>query len=124
MFKNTASQKLTVLAFADAGHATLDAGEVVTGDAAQITGKVEQDDDGTQTAIADTNPTETEGGQYVFDITAAECNGDKLTFYPTSSTAGVQVVAIPSNVIYTRPAAFADTLPADIIQVIQAMNDK
>ena len=27
MFKNVASQKLTVLAFADAGHASLDAGE-------------------------------------------------------------------------------------------------
>lgn len=108
MFKNTASQKLTVIAFADAGHATLDAGEVVTGDAANITAKIEQDDDGTRTAIADTNPTETEDGQYVFDLTAAECNGDKLTFYPESSTAGVQVVALPSNVIYTRPPNFPD----------------
>ena len=36
LFKNTASQKLRVFAFADPGHATLDAGEPVTGDAAQI----------------------------------------------------------------------------------------
>ena len=108
MFKNVASQKLTVIAFADAGHATLDAGEVVTGDAANITCKVEQDDDGTRTAVVDTNPTETEDGQYVFDITAGECNGDKLTFYPESSTAGVQVVCLPSNVIYTRPRYFSD----------------
>lgn len=108
MFKNVASQKLTVLAFADAGHATLDAGERVTGDAANITLKIEQDDDGTQSASNDTNPTEVEDGQYVFDLTQAETNGDKLTFYPESSTAGVQVVALPSLVIYTRPQYFAD----------------
>lgn len=107
MFKNTAG-KLTVLAFADAGHASLDAGELVTGDAANITCKVEQDDDGTRDALADTNPTETEDGQYVFDVAQAESNGDKLTFYPQSSTAGVQVVALPSNVIYTRPANWSN----------------
>lgn len=105
MFKNVAT-KLTVIAFADAGHATLDAGEVVTGDAAQITCKVEQDDDGSQDATNDVNPTEIEDGQYVFDLLQAETNGDKLTFYPQSSTAGVQVVALPSLVIYTRPPNF------------------
>ncbi len=106
MFKNTGSQKLTVLAFADAGHASLDAGDRVTGDAANITCKIEQDDDGTQSASNDTNPSEVEDGQYRFDLTQAETNGDKLTFYPESSTAGVQVVALPSNVIYTRPPNF------------------
>jgi hypothetical protein len=106
MFKNTASQKLTVFAFADEGHATLDAGEPVTGDAANITLKIEQDDDGTQSASNDVNPTEVEDGQYRFDLTQAESNGDKLTFYPESSTAGVQVIALPSMVIYTRPANF------------------
>ena len=108
MFKNTANQKLTVLAFADAGHASLDAGEKVTGDAANITLKIEQDDDGTRSASNDVNPTETEGGQYVFDLTQAETNGDKLTFYPTSSTAGVQVVAVPTMAIYTRPPNFPE----------------
>lgn len=108
MFKNTASQKLTCLAFADAGHATLDAGDRVTGDAANITCKVEQDDDGTQSATNDVNPTEVEDGQYRFDLTQAETNGDKLTFYPESATAGVQVIALPSHVIYTRPPNFAD----------------
>lgn len=106
IFKNTALQKLTVLAFADAGHASLDAGEPVTGDAANISCKVEQDDDGTQTATNDVAPTEVEGGQYRFDLTQAETNGDKLTFYPQSSTAGVQVVCLPSSVIYTRPPNF------------------
>ena len=102
MFKNTASQKLTVLAFADAGHATLDAGERVTGDQGNITLKVEQDDDTFRTASNDVNPTETEDGQYVFDLTAGETNGDKLTYYPESSTAGVQVVVFPSMVIYNK----------------------
>lgn len=97
------------MAFADAGHASLDAGEPVTGDSANITLKVEQDDDGTRSASNDTNPTETEDGQYVFDLTQAETNGDKLTFYPESSTAGVQVVCMPSNVLYTRPPNFGDT---------------
>lgn len=108
MFKNTSAQKLTVFAFADAGHATLDPGEPVTGDASNITCKVEQDDDGTRTASNDTNPTEAEDGQYRFDLTQAETNGDKLTFYPQSSTAGVQVVCLPSSVIYTRPPNFSD----------------
>lgn len=80
----------------------------MTGDAANITLKIEQDDDGTQSASNDVNPTEVEDGQYRFDLTQAETNGDKLTFYPESSTAGVQVVALPSNVIYTRPQYFAD----------------
>jgi hypothetical protein len=108
MFKNVASQKLTVFAFADAGHATLDAGDRVTGDAANISCKVEQDDDGTQSATNDVAPTEVEDGQYRFDLTQAETNGDKLTFYPESSTAGVQVICMPSNVIYTRPQYFGD----------------
>ena len=108
MFKNTASQKLTVFAFATSDHASLTAGDEVTGDSGNITCKVEQDDDGTRTAVDDTNPTETEDGQYVFDLTADETNGDKLTFYPESSTTGVKVVAMPSKVIYTRPPNFAE----------------
>lgn len=107
MKKNVASQKLDVFAFADAGHATLDAGEPVTGDSAQITMKIAKDD-GTRTASDDTNPTETEDGVYQFDLTQAETNADKLAFYPESSTAGVQVVAMPSRVIYARPQYFPD----------------
>jgi hypothetical protein len=107
VFKNTASQKLTVFAFADSGHATLDAGEPVLTDSANISLKIEQDDDGTQTTSNDAAPTEVEDGQYRFDLTQAETNGDKLTFYPQSSTAGVQVVALPSSVIYTRPPNFS-----------------
>ena len=107
MLKNT-SQKLTVFAFADAGHASLDAGEPVTGDAGNITCKVEQDDSGTRTPIGDTNPTETEAGKYDFNVTAAECNGDKLTWFPVSSTPGVQVIALPNDVVFTSPQSYAN----------------
>lgn len=108
MFKNQSGQYLDVVAIADAGHASLDAGEFVTGDAANITCKVEQDDDGIRTAVGDTNPTELEGGRYRFTLTQAEVNGDKLSFYPVSATAGVQVYALPSSVINTRPPEFTD----------------
>jgi len=108
MFKNTTGQKLLVFAFADAGHASLDPGEPVTGDAAQITGTVEQDNDGTHSAIADTNPTEISNGFYRFDLSQAETNGDQLFFKAVSSTAGVQVVVYPAPVIYTRPPNFSD----------------
>lgn len=118
MFKNVGSQKLTCIAFADAGHASLDAGEPVTGDAANITCKVEQDDDGTQSATNDVNPTEVEDGQYRFDLTQAETNGDKLTFYPQSATAGVQVVCMPSNVIYTRPTSFTSLDVSELNSVV------
>lgn len=103
--KNVASQKIRVFAFADAGHASLDAGEPVTGDAANITAKVAKDW-GTATAITDTNPTEVEDGYYLFDLTQTETNADVLDFYPQSSTAGVQVIAVPGTV-YTVPQYFS-----------------
>lgn len=59
MFKNTSSQKYTVYAWNTSD------GTNASGDASNITMKVEQDDDGSRTASNDTNPTETEDGQYV-----------------------------------------------------------
>lgn len=102
--KNVASQKWRVFAFADAGHASLDAGEPVTGDAANITAKIAIDW-GTATATNDVNPTEVEDGYYVFDLTQAETNGNVLDIYPQSSTAGVQVVGVPGTV-FTVPNNF------------------
>ena len=107
MYKNTGSQKVLVFAFADAGHATADAGEPITGDAANITGTIEQDNDGTHSAITDTNPTEIASGFYRFDLSEAETNGDQLFIKAVSATAGVQVVVCPSSVIYTRPPNFS-----------------
>lgn len=121
MFKNTASQKLTIFAFADAGHATLDAGEPVTGDAANITCKLSIDD-AAASAVTDTNPTEVEDGKYNFDLTQAETNGDKILFLPESSTAGVQVVALPSLVIYTRSANIPLTASEVNAEVVDALN--
>jgi hypothetical protein len=101
---------LTVFAFADAGHATLDAGEPVTGDAANITAQFSKDD-GAPAASNDTNPTESDAtdlpGYYDFDLTQAESNCDKFKSKAKSSTAGVQVVTMPSGVIYTRPPNFS-----------------
>lgn len=95
--KNQASQKWLVKAFADAGHATLDAGEPVTGDAANITAKIRKAY-GSATATDDTNPTEIEDGFYEFNLTQAETNADVLDMLPVSSTAGVQVVGVPARV--------------------------
>jgi hypothetical protein len=37
----------------------------------------------------------------VFDLSQAETNGHSLSFTPVCSTSGVQVLGVPSNVIYT-----------------------
>tara|TARA_Y100001934_G_scaffold127452_1_gene154803 strand:- start:494 stop:1567 length:1074 start_codon:yes stop_codon:yes gene_type:complete len=102
MFKNLAGQTWTVLAF----NSTT--GARVTGDAANITGKISRDD-GTPGAITDTNPTEVEGGKYRFNLTGgsvdSETDADKLEIYATSTTSDVLVVGLP-EVIYPRPANF------------------
>lgn len=56
-------------------------------------------------AIDDTNPTELEGGYYVFTLTAAETNGDNIIIAPSSVTADIQVIGCPA-VVYTRPENF------------------
>ena len=97
LFKNTAAQKLRVFAFADAGHATLDSGEPVTGDAANITAQTAVDN-AALGATNDVNPVEVDAtnapGVYEFDPTQAETNGDIIEWYARSSTAGVQVVTL------------------------------
>lgn len=97
MQKNVGSQTLDVFAW-DTVNAT---GK--TGDAANITGKVSIDD-GTLTAIGDTNPTEVESGYYRFTLTQAETNGNKLTFVCVSATANIEVFPLPAGTIYTIPA--------------------
>jgi hypothetical protein len=76
----------------------------VTGDALNITANV-RIDGGAANAVDDTNPTELEDGYYIFDITAAEANGDNLLLTAESGTANVQVVACPPAV-WTRPPNF------------------
>jgi hypothetical protein len=102
MFKNTASQKLTVFAW------DVTTGLPKTGDAANLTAYVSKDD-GSVTALGDTSATEQSSsnapGYYVFDLTQAETNADKLMFSAKSSTSNVAVLAVPS-VVYTVPANF------------------
>lgn len=109
IFKNVASQKIRVFAFADAGHASLDPGEPVTGDAAQITARTAVDN-ATLGASNDVNPAEVDAtnapGYYEFDPTQAETNGDIIEWYAKSSTAGVQVVTVGGAVQMTYPSGF------------------
>lgn len=111
LFKNVSSQKVRVFAFADAGHASLDAGEPVTGDAANISARVSVDN-AALGASNDTAPSEIDAtnapGFYEFDATQAETNGDVIEWYPKSSTAGVQVVTVGGNVQTTQPPNFPD----------------
>ena len=83
---------------------TPSSGAAVTGDAANITANI-RIDGGAANAVDDTNPTELEDGYYVFDITAAESNGDMLTICPQSSTANTKVMGCPPS-LHTRPANF------------------
>lgn len=96
--KNVAGQKYRVFAF---NYATNTA---KTGDAANITCKVDKDWAGA-TALADTNPTEREDGYYLFDLAQGETNAYVLDFYPQSSTASIQVIGVPGTV-YTIPPAW------------------
>lgn len=104
MQKNVSGQKWTVFAFGGQGHAT--PGDPITGDAANITANL-RIDGGTANAVDDTNPTETEGGYYVFDISQAECNGDHISIHPSSGTSDVLVIGCPAA-LYTTPASFPD----------------
>jgi hypothetical protein len=73
-----------------------------TGDAAQITANV-RIDGGAANAVDDTNPTELEDGYYIFDITAAECNGDQVLITPASSTSNIQVIGVPGSIWTSAP---------------------
>src|SRR5210317_380626 len=95
MYKNTASQKWVVFAFEDEGGTN--PGEPKTGDAANITANLRLDG-GAANGVDDVNPTELEGGYYVFDITAAESNADNIVIAPSSVTANVNVIGVPGVV--------------------------
>ena len=119
MFKNTASQIWVVFAFQDEGGAN--PGEPVTGDAANITANV-RIDGGAANAVDYTNPTELEDGQYAFDITAVESNGDSISIAPVSSTANVNVIGMP-GALYTRTdvsgvEAKVDTIDTNVDSVL------
>lgn len=87
MYKATAG-KWTVFAFDRTDNSPK------TGDAGNITANI-RIDGGSADAVDDTNPTELEDGYYVFDLTAAETNGDHLVLCPQSSTGNIQVIGVP-----------------------------
>ena len=98
---NTAGQRFHCIAFNASGR--------VSGQAANITAELSIDG-GTRGPIGDANPVEIGStGEYVFDLTQAETNGHSLSFTPVCSTSGVQVLGVPSNVIYTT----ADSVAAE-----------
>lgn len=115
MEKNTAG-KWIVFAFQDEGGTN--PGEPVTGDAANITANI-RIDGGAANAVDDLNPTELEDGYYVFDITAAEANGDLLLIAPQSATANVNVIGVPAAV-WTVPANFNDLAVTSITGLTSA----
>lgn len=103
MFKNVASQKLTLLAI------DTTTSKPKTGDAANITAYLSQDD-GSVTALTDTSATEMDAtnakGLYVFDLTQAETNADKIVFSAKSSTSDIEIVPL---LIYTVPPSFSSS---------------
>ena len=54
-------------------------------------------DGGAANAVDDTNPVELEDGYYIFDITAAESDGEMITIAPACSVAEIQVVGSPAT---------------------------
>jgi len=115
MFKNVAGQKLVIYAHDTIGD------DAATGDAANITGSYSLDG-GVRFAITDTNPTELDStnmpGIYIFDLSQAETNGNMITFYAKSTTAGIRIEPI---VIFTMPADFTSLTTAGIITAMKAM---
>lgn len=100
MFKNVASQKLTLLAI------DTSTGAPKTGDSANITAYVSKDD-GVVTVLGDATATELDAtnapGLYAFDLTQGETNADKLVFSGKSSTANIKIVPMT---VYTMPNRF------------------
>jgi hypothetical protein len=107
MFKNVASQKVTLLVIDTATNLPK------TGDAANLTFYVSKDD-GSVTALGDSSATEIDStnalGLYTCDLTQAETNGDKLLFTGKSSTSGVRVVPL---LLQTVPASFTSLVIAN-----------
>lgn len=101
MFKNVANQKIAFYAHDVAANGAK------TGDGANLTAYVSKD--GAPPApLADTSATELDAssakGMYVFDVTAAESNGDILVFSAASTTANVQIDPL---IVFTVPANFS-----------------
>jgi len=99
MKKNESGQFFHIVAFNNQGR--------VSGESANISCELAIDG-GARNGLDTTNPTEIgTTGEYVFSLLQAETNGHELSFSPVCSTSGVQVLGMPSNVIYTQPTDYA-----------------
>lgn len=96
MEKNVAGQKWYIKAWDETNNT------VKVGDAANITANLRLDG-GIANAVDDVNPTELEGGYYVFDITQAESNADYILICPSSATVNIQVEGCPKAFTTTAP---------------------
>ncbi len=103
MFKNVASQKVTLFAF----DATTNLPK--TGDAANITPYYSLDD-GTVTVLASPTATEADAtnakGYYTAALAQGETNGNKILFSAKSSTSNIVVIAVPA-IVYPVAANFS-----------------
>jgi hypothetical protein len=106
MLKNTAGQKLYVLAY----DATTGLPKV--GDAANLSARVAKDH-AAAAALADTAATELDAtnqkGWYVFDLAQAETNADHLRFAAQSVTANIVCLCFPT---VDEPYSVATSVPA------------
>ena len=127
LFKNVASQKVSVYAYDISGEASQ------TGAATSITAQISLDG-AASVAISDTNPTELDAtnqpGIYVFDLATTETNANLIVLSASSSTGGVWIEPIS---IFTRTvmrgtdsAALATdlaTMQTDVTQILSNTED-
>lgn len=117
MFKNVAGQFVYARAFNSLGS--------VTDDGANIDCAVTIDGN-SEGSLNAGSVVHLGNGIYRFALTQAETNGDTLLFRWFSSTPGVEVVGMPSSVIYTRPQTAEvnlteqqeSTIVTDVVQAI------
>jgi len=113
LYENTASQKVAVFAFDTGGSGR----PGKTGDAAQITAYISQDDGATYQSN-DANPTEVDAtnqpGLYIFDLQTSETNGLLICISAVSSTADIEIQPLT---IYTIkvPAVAGDSM--DVLSI-------
>jgi hypothetical protein len=95
MIRNLSGQFFHVICFDDNGR--------VTGMAGILSASLSIDS-GAYGPLADTTPVELgTTGEYVFALLQAETNGHECAFIPLVDNINVQVLGVPSNVIYTSP---------------------
>lgn len=112
MYKNVASQKVTLLAI------DVSTNTPKTGDAANLTAYASKDD-GTVTVLGDTSATELDAtnapGLYSFDLTQAETNYHKILFSGKSTTANVKLIPLLVFTVSQTPDVNVSTITAGAI---------